>query len=105
MYITMTRILPEHNSKARETPAKEPKKKPRLKRGWATRDVKKAVGHGRKVSPSDASVGHANNPNMSKIQKESKLKRKVGKKLSEAGAHYKSKISKAANKFKSLLNK
>jgi hypothetical protein len=67
--------------------------------------LKKAVGHGRKVSPSDASVGHANNPNMSKIQKESKLKRKVGKKLSEAGAHYKSKISKAANKFKSLVNK
>jgi hypothetical protein len=101
----MTRILPEHNHKARECHPVEHKKKPRLKRGWAARDVKKAVSHGRKIHPSEAHVSHASTPNMSKLQKESKIKHKVGKKLKEAHAHYKSKVSKAANKFKSLLNK
>lgn len=101
----MPKILPEHKSKARERPDNSPKKKPRLKRGWAARDLMKAVSHGRKIHPSEAHVSHTSNPHMSKIQKQSKLKHKVGKKLSEAGEHYKSKISKAASKFKSLLNK
>ena len=79
----MTRIAPLPISSPRKTPDK-PKCKPKLKRQGAARNVKKHVGHGRRISPSDAHVGRPTNPTMSKIQKESKLKSKVGTKLTEA---------------------